>query len=847
MGESTGQQTVVELAGLTCGGCERTVEGALLAVDGVTAASASRETQSAEVEFDPDAATIGDLRAAVSDAGFAPRASPRLVAIGPAGPEMPSEPAPRAPRPPAEVSATTFRISGMTCASCVATVERAVLRLTGVQSCEVALAEGSARVEHDAIRASPDAIIAAISSAGYKGAVETSPHSSADPGKDSAMTRRLAVSAALTLPLLVIAMSHGRLGIGAVPWLQFGLALPVLAYGGLPFYRAAWKRARHGSCDMSTLVTVGTLTAFAYSFASTAVPGWIGQSAAAPVYFETSAVIVTLVLLGRRLEERARHRTSDAIRRILALQAGSVQVRRGGTEVRVEPGDVRSGDEVVVRAGERIPVDGAVIRGGAAVDESPLTGESVPVDKLPGARVLSGSLNIDGHLAIRAEGVGNETHLARIVDFVRRAQASKSAAARLADRIAAVFVPAILAVAAVTLAAWLVAGPPQDRVRMAVNCSVSVLIIACPCALGLATPAALTVAIGRAAERAVLVRDGGALETARQVDTVVFDKTRTLTLGRLGIRRVATFGNAGEAEVVRAASAIEALVEHPVARAIADLDTGPPLQVEGFRALAGAGAEGEVDGRRWLLGKPELLSDRGVDVSAAGPSIERWGQGGLTTVLAARDGRLAGGFALSDTAHPRSREATDRLRKLGIRVLMLSGDSIGPSARMAAETGVDDVIAGALPVEKASEIRELQASGATVAMVGDGINDAPALAQANLGIAIGSGTDVAIESADIILGKEDPADVAWCVELGRRTQRTIRQNYAWAFGYNLIGVPVAAGLLYPGLGVLLSPVLASAAMALSSLSVLGNSLRLSRALSSQERPGAATRAQGRRP
>ena len=823
--------TAVPLGGLTCDHCEKTVERALLAVAGVRTASASHVTQTASVEFDPSVATVDELRAAVQDAGYGPPPAPQLVAISQARPGVKSRPdsvaREAAPRP----VETTFQVSGMTCASCVRTVERAALRLAGVNACDVLLSDGTARVDHDPEGAPATAIIAAIRSVGYEASVEGSSVGSGVGESHGTFKRRLAVSAALTIPLFIVAMSHGRLGIGPMPWLQLALALPAVAYGGAPFYRAAWNRARHGTCDMNTLITVGTLTAFAHSLIVTVRSGWTATGGQPPVYFETSAAIVTLVLLGRVLEARARRRTSEAIRRLLSLQEGRVRVRRNGTELQVGPDEVHTGDEVLVGPGERVPVDGKVLEGRAAVDESPLTGESVPSDKRHGSRVLSGSLNLDGHLAVRAESAGNETHLARIVDFVRRAQTSKSEAARLADRIAAVFVPAVLVTAAVTLAVWLLAGSEPERVRMAVNCAVSVLIIACPCALGLATPAALTVAIGRAAEQGVLVRDGRVLETTKRVDTVVFDKTRTLTLGKFSIRDRALFGGASEASVARATGSIEHLSEHPVAQALAVLDGGRPAHVSAFRALTGAGAQGTVEGRRWVVGKPDLLAERGVSCSAATPWIERWRRAGLTVVLVARDGELAGAFGLGDCIHPQASQAVSLLRRRGIRVLMLSGDNPAVADRIAAEAGLDEVVAGVLPVDKAAKIRELQDQGATVAMVGDGINDAPALAQADLGIAIGAGADVAIESADIILQGGDPRDVSWTVELGQNTQRTIRQNYAWAFGYNVLGVPVAAGALYPWLGLLLSPVLASGAMALSSLSVVGNSLRLRHSLS----------------
>ena len=816
---------------MTCDHCVATVEKALLGVDGVRSASAALATQTAEVAFDPLLTNLPVIRQAVKATGYLPGPSDELVSIA-SSPVAAVQSAPSALQQPEtrRSSSIWLGIEGMTCASCVQSVEQAVLKTPGVEACEVSLAEASAHVTLDPALASTADLVRSVESAGYGATVDGngSDRLRGEPSM-SGLRRRLVVSAIFTIPLLVLAMSHGRLG-GDSGWLQLALALPVVVYGGAPFYSAAWNAARHLRSDMNTLIAVGTGTAFAYSLVATVMPEWVERDSSAPVYFETAAAILTLVLLGRMLEARARRKTSNAIRRLMELRPETVRVLRGGEETEIPATELAIGDAVVIRAGERVPVDGKVIEGAGAIDESPLTGESLPADKAPGSGVLSGSLAKEGYLVVRAESVGSETSLSRMIAFVRRAQNSKSPASRLADRIAAVFVPAILVLAALTFLAWLLLAPSPDRLRLAANSAVSVLIIACPCALGLATPAALAVGIGRAAEHGILVRDGEALEAARDLDTVVFDKTGTLTLGNFEVTDIETFGSIDKDDLRRVTCAIERRSEHPIAQAIAALDPSSDEAVSNFRTLPGAGTRAESAGQEWLIGRPELLADRGIAITEARTSLNRLSEEGKTAVLVARGRALVGAFALRDTLHDDAAEATSALRRRGIKTLMISGDSARVARATATLAGIDRVLAPVLPLDKASAIERLQSDGERVAMVGDGINDAPALAQADLGIAIGAGSDVAVESAGIILVRDSPADVDRAIDLARRTQRAIAQNYAWAFGYNLLGVPIAAGVLYPWTGLLLSPVLASAAMALSSLSVLANSLRLGRAL-----------------
>ena len=822
----------MELAGMTCASCVATVEKALLDVTGVRSATASLESQSAVVTFDPRIADPSALRQAVRAAGYLREPAGGLVSI--AAPAAASAPSGLPQSRPGRWRSTRLGIEGMSCASCVRSVEQAVRRLPGIQACDVSLAEAVAHVTFDPALASTDDLLRAIRSEGY-GASAGQPGGGTVAGDapSRALLRRLVVSVIFTAPLLLIAMSHGSAWGRDTAWVQLALALPAVIYGGAPFYAAAWNAAKHRRCDMNTLIAVGAGTAFAYSLVATAMPQWVERGRSAPVYFETAAAILTLVLLGRVLEARARRRTSTAIRRLLELRPDTARILRDGKEVQIPSGELAVGDAVVIRAGERLPVDGTVIQGSGAVDQSPLTGESLPVDKSPGSRILSGSLATAGYLVARAESVGEETSLAGMIAFVRRAQNSKSPAARLADRIAAVFVPAILGLALLTFLAWLLLAPPQERLRLAVNSAVSVLIIACPCALGLATPAALAVGMGKAAESGILVRDGEALEAARRLDTVVFDKTGTLTLGKFEVTDIETLGDFEKERLLQVACAIERCSEHPIARAIAALRPGAEAGVSDFETCPGAGASARSGGQQWLLGTPALMAARGVRTAEARARLGRFAAQGKTAVLAARDRRVVGVFALRDSLRPNAAGATASLRQRGLKTMMISGDSAAVARPVAALAGIEHVLAPVLPLDKASAIERLQSHGERVAMVGDGINDAPALTQADLGVAIGAGSDIALEAAGIILVGNDLADVGRAIELARRIQRTIAQNYAWAFAYNLLGVPIAAGALYPWTGLLLSPVLASAAMALSSLSVLANSLRLGRALAAR--------------
>jgi Cu+-exporting ATPase len=583
---------------------------------------------------------------------------------------------------------------------------------------------------------------------------------------------------------------------------------------------------------MNTLVAVGTSAAYLFSAAATVLPGLFRGAGIEPqVYFDTSAVIIVLVLFGRMLEARAKGKTSDAIRRLMGLRPRTARILgpEGEREVPVE--EVRAADVLVVRPGEQIPVDGIIVEGRSSVDESMITGESLPVDKGPGEEVVGATLNKWGSFRFRAVRVGEDTALARIIRMVEEAQGSKAPIQRLADVIAARFVPAVIGLAVLTFAVWAVFGPSPRLVFALLN-FVAVLIIACPCAMGLATPTAIMVGTGRGAERGILIRSGESLETVHKVDTFVFDKTGTLTNGRPEATDVVTAPWIDREALLALAASVENGSEHPLGQAIvrrARAEGAAISPAEGFRALEGMGVEGVVGGRQVLAGSPRLLDSAGVDASALATAAGRLAAEGKTVALVAVDGRAAGLFALADTLKPGAREAVETLRRSGLRVVMLTGDNVRTARALAAEAAIDDVQAEVLPGDKAAAIRRLQQEGRRVAMVGDGINDAPALAQADVGLAIGTGTDVAMASADITLISGDLGTVVAAVELSRRTIRTIRQNLFWAFVYNVVGIPVAAGVLYPFFGILLNPMIASAAMAMSSVSVVTNSLRLRRA------------------
>ena len=753
----------------------------------------------------------------------------------------------------------TVAVQGMSCAACVRRVEKALAGVDGVREASVNLATEKATMVFDPAHAGLDGMKKAVEEAGY-GLVEPEValdedgiEFASDPvRRDAVSTRRLRAKAMFAVPLagLILLLSVA----GAIPaigdfagrgFLIWLLATPVQFWAGWQFYSGAWSAIRHLNANMHTLIAVGTSAAYLYSVGVLLFPGFFAAVGGGGLYFDTAAVIIALILVGRYLEARARSQTSAAIQRLVGLQPRTARVVRADQEVDIPVEEVAAGDLVLVRPGERIPVDGEVTQGSSAVDESMITGESMPVDKAPGSQVIGATINASGAFKFRATRVGSETVLAGIIRLVEEAQGSKAPVQRLADVIAGYFVPAVFAVAAVTFALWLLFGP-EPSFDIALLNFIAVLIIACPCALGLATPTAIMVGTGKGAEAGILIRNAEALENAHRLDTVVMDKTGTLTEGKPTLKGLVTANRVSAQEILRLAASAERGSEHPLGQAVVDAarERGLALaEPADFQALPGQGVSAVVEGKRVLLGNAGLMADHGVEIDTLAKEAGKLEGVGLTAVFVAVDSRLAGFIGLGDSMKKGSEDAIAELRRMGLRVVMLTGDSPRLAGAIASELAVDRVVAGVLPDQKANELMRLQEKGRLVGMVGDGINDAPALAQADVGIAMGSGTDIAIETADVTLMSGDPRGVSAAIELSKRTMRTIKQNLFWAFAYNVALIPVAAGVLYvvfgqsgvppwlqPVLGDngFLNPMLAALAMAASSVTVVSNSLRLRR-------------------
>jgi Cu+-exporting ATPase len=742
-------------------------------------------------------------------------------------------------------------IRGMSCAACARRIEQALSKSPGVWKAGVNFATSKATIEYDSNVTGVSQLIDGVRAVGYDATAPVQTPTAADVQEAADRTeyrnlrRKFWIAAAISLPVLVIAMSHGRiawLNFPGVNWLQLALTTPVVLYCGAQFYRGAWAALRHGAADMNTLIAVGTGAAYLYSVAATIAPGFFADTAAAgahhapgsavPVYFEAASVIIALILLGRMLESRAKGNTSAAIRRLIGLQAKTARVIRNGTEEDIPVEEVLPGDLVLVRPGEKIPVDGTVADGASAVDESMLTGESLPVEKRPGDDVFGATMNRTGSFRFRATKVGRDTALQQIVRLVEEAQGSKAPIARLADVVSGIFTPVVLCIAIATFVVWFIAAPPETRLATALVNFVSVLIIACPCALGLATPTAIMVGTGRGAEQGVLIKGGEALERAHKMQTIVLDKTGTITCGEPALTDLVSQGHIDERELLRLAASAERGSEHPLGEAIvrAAQERGLALAAPaGFNAVAGHGVEATVAEKRILLGNAALMHERSVALDqAAQDQAAALASTGKTPMFVGVDGRMAGVLAVADPIKPESKEAIDALRRMGLEVVMMTGDNRRTAEAVARQLGIERFFAGILPDGKAEQVKRLQQERKIVGMVGDGINDAPALAQADIGIAIGTGTDVAMEASDVTLIRGDLRGVVTAIALSRATIRTIRQNLFWAFIYNVIGIPLAAGLFYPLFGWLLSPIFASAAMSLSSVSVVANSLRLRR-------------------
>jgi Cu+-exporting ATPase len=731
----------------------------------------------------------------------------------------------------------TLAVRGMHCAACVGKVEHALKSVPGVEEATVNLATERATVAFDPARGDVAALRDAVARAGYDlgdappaGAPAPDPAQAARAAEQRELRTRVLVGALLSIPIVLGSMPE------VFPWVPAWLrdpgvllllTTPVQFWVGAQFHRGFLHDLRYRTASMATLVSLGTNAAYFFSLAVTLWPHAF-MALGAMTYYETAAVVITLVVLGRWLEARARGRTSDAIRRLVALAPRRARVVRGGDEVDIPVDEVAVGDRVRIRPGERIAVDGEVVEGASSVDESMLTGESMPVDKAVGSAVFAGTMNIAGGFVFRATRVGSDTTLARIIRLVEDAQGSRAPIQRLADRVAAVFVPIVLAVAAATFVGWWLLGPAPSALYALTN-AVAVLVIACPCAMGLATPTAIMVGTGRGAEQGVLIKSAAALETLHRVDTMVFDKTGTLTVGRLAVTDVISLPPATDDDLLALAAAVEQASEHPIGAAIVARakDRGLALPpVTEFAAVPGQGVDAMSGEGRVLLGNRTLMDARGVDVSMLGSQADTLAGEGKTVVFLALALRSVGALAVADALKPEAPATIAALRAAGVAPVMLTGDDARTAAAVARRAGIERVLAEVLPEDKAREIERLRAQGHRVAMVGDGINDAPALARADVGIAMGSGTDVAIEAADVTLMRGDLRGVLVALALSRQTLRIIKENLAWAFGYNVLLIPVAAGLLYPLWGVLLSPILAGAAMAFSSVSVVTNSLRL---------------------
>ena len=796
---------------MSCASCVGRVEKALLAVPGVQQARVNLAAETASVTLDKTLDT-GLIAAALQTAGY-----------------------------PAELQTYRFAVENMSCASCVGRVERALTAVPGVVSAAVNLAKEEVTVQ--ALGASATVIAQAAASAGYPANL-IADQDSADAtddrkAKEAAHLKRMTlVAAVLTVPVFILEMGGhtvsamhdwvmNTLGMGVSWSLQFVLTTIVLAWPGRQFYLKGFPALFKGAPDMNSLVALGSMAAWGFSTVALFAPSLLPDGTRV-VYFEAAAVIVTLILLGKYLEARAKGRTGQAIRKLVGLRAKSALVERDGHVAELPVDDIVPGDLIQVRPGEKIAVDGVVVRGASYVDESMITGEPVPVEKVADRQVVGGTVNGTGALTFRATKVGGDTMLAQIIRMVEDAQGAKLPIQDLVNRITLWFVPAVMGIAAVTFLTWLLVGP-DPALSFALVASVAVLIIACPCAMGLATPTSIMVGTGRAAELGVLFRQGDALQTLNEVKTIALDKTGTLTEGHPELTDLTIRDGFDEADVLRLVASVEAKSEHPIAAAIvrrAEQDGLSIAPLEDFSSITGYGVSAMIEGRKVLVGADRLMTREGIALDDTRGISEQLGQAGKTPLYAAIDGRLAAIIAVSDPIKPTSAEAISALHDLGLKVAMITGDSRSTANAIAARLGIDTVVAEVLPEGKVAAIEKLKVGERKVAFVGDGINDAPALASADVGIAIGTGTDVAIEAADVVLMSGDLKGVVNALHVSQRTMRNIRQNLFWAFGYNALLIPVAAGVFYPVFGLMLSPVLAAGAMALSSVFVLSNALRL---------------------
>ncbi|MFT3952607.1 MAG: heavy metal translocating P-type ATPase [Oscillospiraceae bacterium] len=815
------KQQILEINGMHCASCSQRIEKVVGKLPGITQATVNLANEKLFVTFDERLLTLEQIKEAVAKIGFSA-----------------SEPR----------TSVTIPIGGMSCAACAARIEKTLGKLPGVTAAAVNLAAEKAVVTYDPQRIRRGEIKAAITKLGFQ-PLEISGSDAAGEERERrekairTLRTKCAVSAVFSLPLLYIAMApmlmHYVLMLpfpaGLDPMrfplryalLELALVIPVVAVG-YRFYTVGFSSLLRRSPNMDSLIAVGTSAALLLSLFQTIQIARGHSGAAESLYYESAGVIITLILLGKTLEAVSKGKTGEAIRKLMGLAPQTALIERGGEQLEIPIDEVEPGDILVVRPGAKIPADGVVTEGETAVDESMLTGESMPVDKKAGDTVYAACVNTTGAIRLRAEKVGSDTALAQIIRLVEDAQGSKAPIAALADKVSGVFVPAVCAIAVAAGLAWFIG---SGDFGFAATVFISVLVIACPCALGLATPTAIMVATGKGAENGIFIKSGEALETAHKLTAVVFDKTGTITAGKPAVTDVLPCAGFSAETLLALTASAEAPSEHPLGQAIATAARARGLvteKAERFRALTGKGLEAVVGGREMLVGNAALMAENGIEITALAAEGARLAAQGKTPMFVAADKALAGIVAVADVVKPTSHAAVEVLKQMGVTVVMLTGDNLATAQAIAAQVGIDRVLAQVLPQDKANAIKALQEAGGYVAMVGDGINDAPALVQADIGIAIGSGTDVAMESADIVLMRAELTDVPAAIALSRRTIRNIRQNLFWAFGYNAVGIPVAAGVLHLFGGPLLNPMLAAAAMSLSSVSVLTNALRLKR-------------------
>ena len=812
------QHLDLRIGGLTCSHCSPEVEKAIAAVSGVTAAHVNPSTKIARVEYDPSKTKFSAILQAVRAGGYTPGTATARIPI-----------------------------DGMHCSSCVIRVELALRTTPGILSARANLGPNAVDIEYDPETVDFDAIRKAIASAGYRvaepkidPASETlDPAEAANEQEYRNLMRKFWFAAAISVP--VMALSYPDLIPGLREWMPMGsgtrrivwsllgvLSLPVLVWAGSQFFIGMWDALKHRAANMHTLIAIGISAAYLYSVVAVAWPGLFPNMALAEVFWDVTDVVVALVVLGLALEIKAKGRTSKAIKKLIGLQAKIARVIRDGKESDIPVEEVIVNDIIVVRPGEKIPVDGEVISGSSAVDESMITGESMPIEKQSGDEVIGGTLNKTGSFRFTATKVGKDTALATIIRMVKDAQGSKAPIQRVVDTVSGYFVPAVMILAVLAFVVWYVFGP-EPRLIYATVVFVTTLIIACPCALGLATPTSLTVGIGKGAENGILIRSGDALQASEKLNTIILDKTGTITKGEPALTDVVTAPGYDEPTVLRLTASLERGSEHPLGEAIVKGAITRNLTLsdaENFIAIPGHGVSGRIDGHDVLFGNAKLMRDRNVTIDMLLGDWERLAGEGKTPMYVGIDGKIAGLIGVADTVKSDSKAAIAVLKSLGIEVVMLTGDNERTGRAIAREVGIDRVLAEVLPNDKAHEVQKLQLEGKSVGMVGDGVNDAPALAQADVGFAIGTGTDVAIEASDVTLIKGSLIGVVTAIEISRATMRNVRQNLVGAFGYNSLGIPVAMGVLYPFIGLLLSPLIAAAAMAFSSVTVVTNANRL---------------------